>query len=111
MELLARYELILQQGLAELGPVRRPANIQKAFEADAMAAPDLGDILYRLCIEHGVAYTPFRESVIKLISEPAPMSRSSGTGQHRVKPFAADMAEDHALIVLALELMPPDAPF
>ncbi len=111
MELLARYELILTQALAELGPVTRPKSAEKAFEADAIAAPDLGDILYRLCIEHGVAYTPFRETVIKLISDPAPTARVSKSGQTRTKPFGDAMLADHALILLALEMMPPDLPF
>lgn len=111
MELLAHYEVILQQGLAELGPVKRPRSADKAFEADAVAAPDLGDILYRLCIEHGVSYTPFRETVINILATATtPPSPSSRSGQARVRPFADNIEADHALIVLALEMMPPDGP-
>ncbi|MSR75187.1 MAG: hypothetical protein EXS14_06945 [Planctomycetes bacterium] len=111
MELLAHYEVILHQGIEELGPVKRPASAEKALEADAMAAPELGDILYRLCIEHGTAYTPFRETVIKIISDPAPVAKASKNAGTRVRPFADSMHADHALIILALEMMPPDMPF
>jgi hypothetical protein len=110
MELLSHYELILKQALRELGPVRRPKDVSKVFEVEAVAAPELGDIIYRLCIEHGVAYTPFRETVIKLLSDAAipsaPMRRDSTPR----KPFALRLSADHTLILLALELMPPDMP-
>jgi hypothetical protein len=114
MELLQRYETILGQGLVELGPFSSPPDDptpQTALEVQAERAPDLGDILYRLTIEHGVPFTPFRETVISLISEPqeavAAGARSKG-GRRR---FAADLEEAHPLILLALEMMPPDCPF
>ncbi|MAG57758.1 MAG: hypothetical protein CMJ83_15835 [Planctomycetes bacterium] len=111
MELLERYELILCQALDELGPVDMPTERHKVFEVQAVLAPDLGDILYRLTVEHGVAFTPFRETVISLISEPseAVARRSASAGLDG--PFANDVEHAHPLILLALEMMPPDTPF
>ncbi len=111
MEILAHYELILKQALRELGPLRRPQDATKVFEVEAVAAPELGDIIYRLCIEHGVAYTPFRETVIKLLSDAAIPSTAGRRDAGTRKPFAVRMGADHSLILLALELMPPDMPF
>lgn len=110
MEILERYELILSQSLDELGPLDLPTDLDQQFEAQAMLAPDLGDILYRLSVEHGVAFTPFRETVITLISEPQEAMALRGKGAPR-RPFAADLEHAHALILLSLEMMPPDAPF
>lgn len=111
MELLERYELILTQALKELGPVELPADAQKAFQVQAVLAPVLGDVLYRLTIEHGVAFTPFRESVINLIADRKPaIAGGSATGS-RPRPFASKLEPVHPLILLALEMMPPDEPF
>jgi hypothetical protein len=66
MELLDRYQLILRQGLSELKPEISPQPAQAIQEQGEMA-PALGDILYRLCIEHGVEFNGFRESAIELI--------------------------------------------
>lgn len=111
MELLDRYELILSQALDELGPLDLPDDQQEAFQTQALLAPDLGDILYRLSIEHGIEFTPFRETVISLISDHKPAMAANGSGKERSEPFAADLEEAHPLIILALEMMPPDCPY
>lgn len=111
MEILERYELILSQALEELGPVDFPEEAEKQFEVQALLAPDLGDILYRLSVEHGVAFTPFRETVISLISEPREAMAAHRRGPGSERPFAVDLEHAHALILLSLEMMPPDAPF
>jgi len=111
MEILERYELILSQSVNELGPLDLPADLDQQFETQALLAPDLGDILYRLSVEHGVAFTPFRETVIALISEPQEAMAARGKGSPSGRPFAEGLEHAHALILLALEMMPPDAPF
>lgn len=111
MEILERYELILSQSLDELGPVAIPDDADKQFEVQALLAPDLGDILYRLTVEHSVAFTPFRETVIHLIGEPHQAMATQRARGYPEEPFAARLEHAHALILLALEMMPPDAPF
>jgi len=109
MEILDRYELILSQALQELGPLEIPAEQQEQFEFQAVTAPDLGDVLYRLTVEHAVAFTPFRETVISLITQRSEVATTPGLRPGT--PFAAHLEESHHLILLALEMMPPDAPF
>jgi hypothetical protein len=105
MELLEHYQLILRQGLAELNPTLSPQPAKAALEQSDMA-PALGDILYRLCIEHAVDFNAFRESSIELISQEKPVL----SGVRRAsKPFGAGFEKFHSLILLALETMPPDA--
>lgn len=111
MDILDRYELILSQALRELGSLSMPEDQQEQFELQRTVAPDLGDILYRLSVEHGVAFTPFRETVITLISEPQKALTARKTRGGRPRPFAGDFEDAHGLILLALEVMPPDAPF
>ena len=111
MELLERYEVILNQALKELGPIELPKDSQKAFQVQAVLAPVLGDILYRLTVEHGVAFTPFRESVISLIADRKPALAPSGAPAPAPRGFAAALEASHPLILLALEMMPPDEPF
>lgn len=103
MNLLERYELILQQGIEELTPPEMPTDREKAFELQARLAPQLGDILYRLNIEHGVAFAPFRETVIGIIAEQHPADEAG-------RPFVEDLEALHPLILLALEMMPAEAP-
>src|SRR5262245_12408541 len=105
MELLERYQLILKQGLGELKPALSPQPAKAAQEQSEMA-PALGDILYRLCIEHGVEFNGFRESAIELISQEKPVP----SGARRAsKVFGAGFEKFHPLILLALETMPPEA--
>lgn len=112
MELLERYELILTQGLKELGPVDLPKDSQKAFQVQAVLAPVLGDILYRLTIEHGVAFTPFRETTISLIADKKPaLAGGKPAGGAPGRPFAHKLEAAQGLILLALEMMPADEPF
>ena len=104
MELLERYQLILRQGLDELKPTLSPQPAKAALEQSEMA-PALGDIIYRLCIEHGVDFNGFRDSTIELISQEKPvMSGARGAS----KAFGAGFEKFHPLILLALETMPPD---
>jgi predicted secreted protein len=105
MELLDRYQLILKQGLSELKPAISAQPAQAAQEQGEMA-PALGDILYRLCIEHGVEFNGFRDSAIELISKEKPVVAGARRG---AKSFGAGLERFHSLIVLALETMPPDA--
>ena len=113
MELLERFELILSQGLDELAQTQVDEESDSGLDLQALLAPTLGDILYRLTIEHGVSYTTFRDTVISLISESKPQRAVAGSrgtdGDGR--PFAARLAKSHSLIILALEMMPPDTPY
>lgn len=113
MEILERYELILSQGLKELAGAEIASEESEGLDLEAMLAPVLGDVLYRLTIEHGVAFTPFRETVLALISESQPHRAVAGprSASSARRPFAADLADAHGLIILALEVMPPDAPY
>jgi len=109
MNLLERYELILRQGIGELGPPEMPADREKAFELQGLLAPQLGDVLYRLTIEHGVAFAPCRETIIGLIADHRPIEMER-EGEHGQRRFATDLEELHPLILLALEMMPAEAP-
>lgn len=109
MQLLERYELILQQSLDELGEPKKTLTDEEAFDQQADLAPQLGDILYRLTIEHGVPFSNFRDTVIRLISEPTQaVTKRDGAP---LGLFAAALEPKHGLILLALEVMPPDAPY
>jgi predicted secreted protein len=105
MELLDRYQLILKQGLSELKPAISSQPARAAQEQSEMA-PALGDILYRLCIEHGVEFNGFREASIQLISIEKPVPAGARRGS---KAFGAGLERFHSLILLALETMPPDS--
>jgi predicted secreted protein len=105
MELLDRYQLILRQGLSELKPAISPEPAQAAQEQSEMA-PAFGDILYRLCIEHGVEFNGFRESAIELITKEKPVPAGA---RRASKSFGAGFERFHPLILLALETMPPDS--
>jgi predicted secreted protein len=105
MELLDRYQLILRQGLTELKPEISTQPAQAAHDQSEMA-PALGDILYRLCIEHGVEFNGFRESAIELISKEKPVPAGA---RRAPKAFGAGFERFHPLILLALETFPPDA--
>jgi hypothetical protein len=105
MELIERYQTILKQGLAELKPTLSP-QAAKAAQEQSDLAPAFGDILYRLCIEHGVEFNAFRESAIELISQEKPVLSGARRGS---KAFGAGFEKFHPLILLALETMPPDA--
>jgi hypothetical protein len=113
MEILQRYELILAQALEELAALGLEADSDEGLDLDATLAPPFGDILYRLTVEHGVGFTPFRETVLSLISESEPHRAVAGSRSGRLpgRNFAASLAQAHGLIILALEMMPPDAPF
>lgn len=104
MELLDRYQLILRQGLTELKPAISSQPSQALQEQTEMA-PLLGDILYRLCVEHGVEFNAFRESAIELISKEKPVPAGA---RRSAKSFGAGFERFHPLILLALETMPPD---
>lgn len=103
MKILERYELILEQGLQELGPLQVPENREEALRYQAGLAPLLGDIFYRLSIEHGMPFGPFRETVISILTEQEPEEGESAP------PFASALEELHPLIQLALEMMPAEA--
>ena len=105
MELIDRYQLIIKQGLGELKPALS-AQPAKAAQEQSEMAPALGDILYRLCVEHGVEFNGFRESAIELISQEKPVMSGA---RRQSKPFGAGFEKFHPLILLALETMPPDA--
>ena len=105
MKLLERYDLILTQASAEMEVSELPENQEEAFEQQALLAPKLGDILYRLCVEHGVAFGPFREMVIAIIVDRRPSSITAV----EAKSFAKDLIGVHPLILLALEMMPVEA--
>ncbi len=109
MEILEQYELVLDQALSELSQLETPAELNH-LERQATLAPDLGDILYRLTVEHGIAFTPFRETVIALITERQEALHAHGLEGRGARPFAADVEHAHSLILLSLEMMPPDSP-
>ena len=104
VELLDRYELILTQAVEELGELEIPEDRKKAYELQAILAPTLGDILYRLTVEHGIEYTPFRETVIGLIADQDSVHAAPD------EVFAPESQDLHSLILLALEMMPADSP-
>jgi hypothetical protein len=109
MTLLERYKLILEQGLAELGPQETPRNREHAFELQGIEAPRLGDILYRLCIEHGAPFAPFKETIIALVVDPRPLAARPELGGEDAEPFLSDLQDQHPLVLLALEMMPAEA--
>lgn len=111
MQLLERYELILQQALDELGHIAVPTTDEEAFDQQAELAPALGDILYRLTIEHGVPFTEFRDTVIRLISAEPSEKLEGASSEPEQDAFARALEPRHGLILLALEVMPPDPPY
>ena len=106
MTLLKRYELILEQSMDELGPLEIPEERTAALELQSDLAPKMGDILYRLCIEHGVAYAPFRETVIAILADQKPAIVGHNEQPERV--FAPRVEPVHPMILLALEMMPAE---
>lgn len=97
MTFLERYELILTQGVQELRE-RVPEPPEGGWAVSA--AEDLGDILYRLTIEHGLPFATFRETVMGILLEEADTPNRTR--------FAPEVARWHGLIVLALEMLPID---
>jgi hypothetical protein len=106
MELIDRYEEIVTQGIAELDPGMPSTEPTELAHQYNELAPRLGDILYRLCIEHAVFFNPFRQDVIDLICSQKPVL--TGKSRGKPAPFAVAFEHFHPLIVLALETMPPD---
>lgn len=102
VEIFDRYEGILSQAIAESAPSGAPA-----VTAGERAAK-LGDVLYRLAIEHGVEFNAFRETCITAFAGPAPILVGRKVGPPL--PFGADVAKDQPLLLLAFEMMPPDQP-
>jgi len=100
-DLFDRYETLMSQALKELD-----AGDVAADATAAERATVLGDAVYRLSVEHGLPYNPFRETVIAALSGVAPVTVGRDGG--RREPFAAALAKDHGLLLLALEMMPAD---
>ncbi len=109
MDLLERYEILLTQALAELGPVERSTDTKRAAQIQVALAPVLGDVIYRLSIEHDLPYNALRETIISLMTgvRPALAGRRPESGLPRA--FAPKLEAHHSLILLALEVMPPDS--
>ena len=111
MDLLARYELIISQALTELNPPAISTEPAQAAQQHGELAFGLGDILYRLSIEHGVPFNQFRQDTIDLLTAQRPVTarapKAGGKGQ-TPPPFAASFAGYHPTILLALETMPQD---
>ncbi len=118
MDLLERYEILLTQALAELGPVERSTATKRAAQIQVALAPGLGDVhrsprqgdvIYRLSIEHDLPYNALRETIISLMTgvRPALAGRRPESGLPRA--FAPKLEAHHSLILLALEVMPPDS--
>ncbi len=104
MDVFARFEKVLADGVSE------QAAAGLAPEATAgERASHLGDSLYRLCIEHGLDWNGFRAACITAFAGPAPIliGREGGSPQ----PFAMALSPHHPLLLLALEVMPPDPEF
>ena len=106
--ILIRYEHIILQALEELGPIEVPESSEQARELQGDLASTLGDVLYRLTIEHGVPFAPFRETVISILAGPEPASVAA-FGKSSPRPFAAAFETEHPLVLLALEMMPAEA--
>jgi hypothetical protein len=102
VEIFDRYEGVLAQALVELD------SLGLSDVTAGERAAKLGDILYRLSIEHGFEFNTFRESCIAAFAGPAPILIGRKTGPPA--PFAAATSKDHPLLLLAFEMMPPDQP-
>lgn len=102
MQIIERYQLILKQALDEM----KPALAGQEPDEHTDLAFALGDVLYRLCIEHGVEYNGFRDIAIDLISREKPVLSGA---RRPSKAFGAGFEKFHPLILLALETMPPDS--
>jgi hypothetical protein len=101
VDVFLRFEKILDQGVAELSA----ATLEPEATAGERAA-HLGDSLYRLCLEHGVAWNGFREACITAFAGPSPVF--IGRAGKAPEPFAKSVAAHQPLILLALEVMPAD---
>jgi len=99
--------MLLSKALEEIGPVQMPADHQAALKLQGDLAPALADVLYRLCIEYGLPFAPFRETVIGIMADQAPAVVGTQKSAARI-PFAAGLEEVHPLILLALEMMPAE---
>ncbi len=111
MELLERYELIFFQALNELNPPALSESAPELARQHGELAPPLGDILYRLAIEHGVPYNQFRRDSIELLVLQKPVTAPAGkrAAKKSAPEFAAAVQKYHPLLLLALETMPPDS--
>jgi len=107
MELIKRYEIMLQQALDELGPFEFPEDEELVQEVCDALAPAVADVLYRLSIEHGVSFAPFKETVIAILSGQQPALVAQGA-KKEPRPFAADLEPAHSMFILALEMMPTE---
>lgn len=104
MDVFERFERILVLGTEELTEAALPSETTAGERA-----AKLGDVLYRLCIEHGVEWNGFREACIAAFAGPAPIL--IGRQGRAPEPFAIAIAGHHPLILLALEMMPADPDF
>jgi len=107
MKLIERYEIMLEQALEELGPFEFPEDEQLLRDVRDALAPAVADVLYRLTIEHGVSFAPFKETVIAILSGQQPALVAHGAKQEP-RPFGANMEPAHSMFLLALELMPTE---
>ena len=108
MNILNLYEHILTQALAEIGPIEVQHDNEKALALQGELAPRLGDILFRLTIEFGVPFAPFRETLISIFSGEK-TAEVTPAGESTPRPFGSTLENSHALILLALEIMPAES--
>ena len=102
MDFSERFELVVRQALEEVGVGEMPTTAELVARVHQDYAAPLGDALYRLCIEHGVEWNTFRESVIDAV-----LRRPAKVGAAAKRPLAG-VESFHDLILLAVETMPPD---
>ncbi len=101
------YREILIQATAAVPQAPRASNAPGFTEA----SEELGDHLYRLCIEFGVSFNLFKAAVM---GEALRRSRSriTSAGEAPQPPSFLDPIASHVpLIILALELMREDEAF
>ncbi len=106
-EKIDRYELMLRQAIRECPVPSKENPASNPFEAMELQIPFLADILYRLSVEHGIEWNVFRSDVLDLLTHERTVNVAA-KGSVKTRPFAADLKDTHALIVLALDAMPPD---
>lgn len=99
------YREILRQAAGEATVADDPE-----VEGVAGDAERLADVLYRLCVEFGVAFNDFRSEVLQAALDTTRIrARADQNDAEPVAAFLAPVSDDLPLLIFALELMPEDS--
>ena len=100
------YREILRQAAAEAVRADDEADIPGV----AGDAERLADVLYRLCVEFGLAFNGFRAEVLEAALETTKTrARTESSDAEPAAAYLEPIADELPLLIFALELMPEDS--